>query len=89
MSLLSSLLVLIVVARLFGRLFVRFNQPEIIGEILAGLLLGPTVLDVIRPGAALAGVSELAVFLVILAAGLEMHIGDILGRLMGKGFLWR
>jgi Kef-type K+ transport system membrane component KefB len=87
LSLLSSLLVLIVVARLFGRLFVRFNQPEIIGEILAGLLLGPTVLDVIRPGAALAGVSELAVFLVILAAGLEMHIGDILGAMKGKGFL--
>lgn len=87
MSLLSSLLVLIVAARLFGRLFARFNQPEIIGEILAGLLLGPTLLDVIRPNPSLAGVSELAVFLLILAAGLEMQIGDIVGAMRGRGMV--
>ncbi|MBI4755643.1 MAG: cation:proton antiporter [Betaproteobacteria bacterium] len=87
MSLLSSLLVLIVVARLFGRLFARYNQPEVIGEILAGVLLGPAVLDLIRPNPALAGISELAVFLVILTAGLEMKIGHILGAMRGRGLL--
>ena len=47
MSLLSSLLLLIVVARLFGRLFARYNQPELIGEILAGVLLGPQALSLV------------------------------------------
>jgi Kef-type K+ transport system membrane component KefB len=47
MSLLSSLLLLILVARLFGRLFARYNQPEMIGEIMAGVLLGPAILGLI------------------------------------------
>ena len=87
MSLLTSLLVLIVVARLLGRLFARYNQPELIGEILAGVLLGPALLNLIKPNAALAGVSELAVFLIILSAGLEMRFSDIFGAMRGRGLL--
>lgn len=87
MSLLSSLLVLIVVARLLGRLFARYNQPELIGEILAGILLGPAILDLIHPNAALAGVTELAVFLIILNAGLEMRFSDILDAMRGRGLV--
>lgn len=87
MSLLASLLLLIVVARLLGRLFARYNQPELIGEILAGVLLGPAILGLIKPNAALAGVSELAVFLIILSAGLEMRFADIVGAMRGRGLL--
>lgn len=87
MSLLASLLLLIVVARLFGRLFARYNQPELIGEILAGILLGPALLNLIHPNAALAGVTELAVFLIILNAGLEMRFSDILDAMKGRGMM--
>jgi len=87
LSLLASLLVLIVVARLFGRLFSRYNQPELIGEILAGVLLGPAILGLIKPNAALAGIAELAVFLIILNAGLEMRFADILSAMRGRGML--
>lgn len=87
MSLLASLLVLIVAARLFGRLFARYNQPELIGEILAGVLLGPALLNLIQPNAALAGVTELAVFLIILNAGLEIKFSDILDAMKGRGML--
>lgn len=85
MSLLSSLLVLIVAARLLGQVFARFNQPAVIGEMLAGILLGPAVFGVIEPTRALAGISELAVFLVILSAGLEMRFGDVVGAMKGGG----
>jgi Kef-type K+ transport system membrane component KefB len=87
MSLLSSLLLLIVVARLFGRLFARYNQPELIGEILAGVLLGPAILGLIEPNKALAGVTELAVFLIILNEGLEMRFSDIVGAMKGRGLM--
>jgi Kef-type K+ transport system membrane component KefB len=41
--------IVIVVARLMGRLFVRFRQPAVIGEILGGIMLGPSVLGLL-PG---------------------------------------
>lgn len=85
MSLLTSLLVLIVVARLFGQIFQRFNQPAIVGEMLAGVLLGPGVLNLIQANTALSGISELAIFLVVLSAGLEMNFKDILNALRGRG----
>lgn len=86
MSLLSSLLVLIVAARLLGQAFTRLNQPAVIGEMLAGILLGPSVFGIIEPTRALAGISELAVFLVILSAGLEMRFDDVVGAMKGGGF---
>lgn len=85
MSLLTSLLVLIVVARLLGQIFQRFNQPAIVGEMLAGMILGPSVLNLIQANTALSGISELAIFLVVLSAGLEMNFKDILNALRGRG----
>jgi len=87
MSLLSSLLILIVSARLFGGLFLKLGQPAMAGEILAGVLLGPVVLNVIHPTPSLAGISELAMFLIILSAGLEMRFSDIFGAMRGRGLL--
>ena len=87
MSLLTNLLILIVVARLLGQLFLRFHQPAIVGEMLAGVILGPSVLTFIHDTAALSGISELAVFLVVLSAGLEMQFRDIMGALKGRGLI--
>lgn len=87
MSLLSTLLVLVVAARLLGKLFARYNQPEVIGEILAGIILGPALLNLIAPNPSLAGIAELAVFLVILSAGLEMRFDEVIGAMRGRGFL--
>lgn len=87
MSLLTHLLILIVVARLLGQLFLRFHQPAIVGEMLAGVILGPSVLNFIQANAALSGISELAVFLVVLSAGLEMQFKDIVDALKGRGLI--
>lgn len=42
--LLLDLALIVVTARLVGSLFVRFGQPRVVGEIVAGVLLGPTLL---------------------------------------------
>lgn len=87
MPLLTSLLILIVVARLFGQLFARMNQPAIVGEMLAGVLLGPSVFNLVHAGPELSGISELAVFLVVLSAGLEMNFKDVADAFRGKGLV--
>lgn len=88
MSVLTSLLLVIVTARLIGRLFLRFGQPALVGEVLGGIIIGPSLLGVVSPNAALSGISELAQFLVVLSAGLEMEFRDVVSVLRrGKGLL--
>jgi Kef-type K+ transport system membrane component KefB/nucleotide-binding universal stress UspA family protein len=47
--LLMQIVVIIIIARLMGYLFQKMDQPVVIGEILAGILLGPSVLGLISP----------------------------------------
>ncbi|WP_051727426.1 cation:proton antiporter [Nocardia brasiliensis] len=47
---LLAVLVLLLAANLLGQLFRKLRQPKVVGEILAGILLGPTVLGQLAPG---------------------------------------
>ncbi len=49
-NVLFALLLLMLGANLLGQLFSRFRQPKVVGEILAGVLLGPTLLGKLAPG---------------------------------------
>lgn len=87
MPLLTSLLLLIVSARLLGQLFQRFGQPAIVGEMLAGILLGPSVFDFVHANESLSGISDLAVFLIVLQAGLEMNFKSIVSAIFSRRIL--
>lgn len=87
MHFLTSLLIVIVLARLMGRLFVKYNQPSIVGEMIAGVILGPSVFGLIQVNDALSGIAELAVFLVVLSAGLEMNFKEVIDAMKGKGLV--
>jgi len=93
MEFLIIILVLLVTARLAGELFERIKQPAIIGELLAGIILGPTLLNFINPLAiaaenptkiALDVITTLSIFFVVFFAGLEMKIESIWKALTGK-----
>lgn len=51
-SLMLALLLLVAGANLFGQLAARLRQPKVVGEILAGVVLGPSVLGTLAPDAA-------------------------------------
>ena len=51
-SVLVAMLLLLLGATLLGQLFTRLRQPKVVGEILAGILLGPTLLGHLAPGTA-------------------------------------
>ena len=84
-SLLTSLLLLLASARLLGQLFRRWNKPSLLGELCAGVLLGPSVLGLVHPSPELDGVAELGVFFLTFLAGLEMDAGRVFKGLSGKG----
>lgn len=66
---------------------IRLKQPALVGEIFAGILLGPAILNWIEPNKALEAISELSVFLIVVAAGLEMEMGEVVKSIRGKGFI--
>jgi Kef-type K+ transport system membrane component KefB len=83
----ANLLILLVLARLFGEIMERFKQPAMIGEILAGVLLGPTILNFIHRTEDLKVISELGVFLLVIIAGLEIHLEEIIKSMKGRNII--
>ena len=84
--LLIALAILLIAAHGMGSLFARFGQPPAIGEILGGILLGPTALAAFAPrvqhwifpatgvsAAALGAIYQLGLLLLMFAAGAEMR----------------
>ncbi|HRE97699.1 MAG TPA: cation:proton antiporter, partial [Flavobacteriales bacterium] len=80
----ANLLFLLVLARVLGEIFEHFRQPAMIGEITAGIILGPSVLQITYFNEELKVFSEMAVFLLVIMAGLEINPKDIRGAMMGK-----
>ncbi len=83
----TNLLILLVTARIFGEIFERFKQPAMIGEIIAGIILGPSLLNLIHRTEEIKVVSELGIFLLVIIAGLEINIDDIIKLLRGKNII--
>ena len=87
--LLLDIAILLGAARLLGELARRMHQPAVLGEILAGIILGPTVLGALWPGAfatlfaagnvsvALGALTTLGISLFLLVAGLEVDLSTI------------
>jgi len=65
-------------AKLLAELFERLNQPGIVGEILAGVLIGPSVLGWISPDAFLHALSELGVMFLLFQVGLEVRASELM-----------
>jgi Kef-type K+ transport system membrane component KefB len=73
-----AMLVVFVSARLLRELMERLNQPGIVGEILAGTLIGPHVLGWIQPSEILTTLSELGVVFLLFRIGLEVKPSHLL-----------
>ncbi|QYJ85718.1 cation:proton antiporter [Shewanella mesophila] len=69
-----SLCLILLFGRLFGDLFQRLQLPSVVGEMLAGLLLGPTLLNWVTPHETLGVMAELGVILLLFSIGCETSI---------------
>ncbi len=73
-------------ARLFGSIFSRFGVPSVIGEIVAGLVLGPSLLGIVEPNEVLKLLSEIGIILLLFHIGLEVDF-DILKKTGIQAFI--
>ena len=83
----TNLLILLVISKVFGEIFERFKQPAMIGEIIAGVIVGPSLLNIIHRTEDIKVISELGIFLLVIIAGLEINFDDILKSLKGKNII--
>ena len=89
--LLIQLVVILLVVRVVGWLFARLRQPTVIGEILAGILLGPSLLGAVWPEAMetlfpvhslgnLELLSQFGLILFMFTIGMELRMKDLKGQ---------
>ncbi|MCG9745199.1 cation:proton antiporter [Shewanella sp. Isolate8] len=69
-----SLCLILLFGRLLGEAFKRLQLPAVVGEILAGILIGPSLLGWIAPNETLAVMAELGVILLLFSIGCETSI---------------
>jgi Kef-type K+ transport system membrane component KefB len=65
-------------AKLFGELAERVGQPAVLGELLVGVLLGPSVLGLVPLSQGVLLVSEIGVVLLLFEVGLETDLNELL-----------
>ena len=85
MSLIEALLLLLVVSRILGEVTERFGQPAMIGEIAAGVLLGPSVTGLIHLTPEIKAMADLSVLLLVFLVGMEMDLGALWRAFRGRG----
>ena len=68
------LLAILISARLLAEVAVRLQMPSVIGELMAGVLLGPSLLGWLEPNDALRMLAEIGVLLLLFKVGLETDV---------------
>ena len=61
----------------FGLFSRRLRMPSVVGALIAGIVLGPAVLNIVEPSKLIESLSEIGVIVLMFAAGLETSITDL------------
>ena len=75
---LLAIFVVFVSAKLLAEIFERLGQPGIVGEILAGVLIGPGALNWIRPNELLNALADLGAMFLLFRVGLEVKASELM-----------
>ncbi len=83
---LRDLAIIVITAKCLGIAARRIKLPQVVGEIVAGLLIGPSVLGLVTQSDFLTIMAEIGVILLMFSAGLQNKLSDLL-RTGPKAFL--
>ena len=76
--LIINIVLILLVAWVLGNLFQRFRMPRLLGELLAGLVLGPPLLGWVQPREAMSVLADLGIFFLMFYSGMEMDPHELL-----------
>lgn len=76
MDVFLELALILVVAKLFGYLTVRFGFPAALGQLIGGILIGPSLLNLVAYDEGIKLIAELGVVMLLFLAGLETDIEE-------------
>lgn len=74
---LLELAIILGVARLGGYIAARFDQPNVLGQIIAGIIVGPSLLNIVGNSDVLESMAEIGVVLLMFLAGAETNLDDL------------
>lgn len=80
------LLVILLTARLFGELAARMKAPSVLGELFAGVVLGPSIFGWLEPVEAIRLLAEIGIILLLFEVGLETDVKKLVGT--GAKSVW-
>lgn len=81
----KSLCIIIIAAKLFGIIARKLKAPQVVGEIISGVIIGPSVLGIVGQNDFLMQMAEIGVVLLMFSAGLQTNLKDLV-RTGGKAF---
>ena len=77
-EILKDLAIIVIAAKFMGIVARKLKAPQVVGEIIAGLLIGPCVLGIVQQSDFLVQMAEIGVILLMFSAGLETNLKDLL-----------
>ncbi|MCI9072006.1 MAG: cation:proton antiporter [Lachnospiraceae bacterium] len=77
-SIFKDLAIIIVFAKIFGIIARKLRAPQVVGEIVAGLIIGPGILGLVQQTDFLVQMAEIGVVLLMFSAGLETDLKELL-----------
>lgn len=75
---LYSLAIIIIFAKFFGIVARKCKAPQVVGEIVAGLIMGPSLLGLVQPTDFLSQMAEIGVILLMFSAGLGTDLKELM-----------
>lgn len=73
---LIQLVLIIFAVKFLGHLSTKIGQPSVFGKLLVGIILGPSLLNLVQPNDFIANLAQIGVILLMFLAGLETDIGE-------------
>jgi len=73
-----KLLVILLSAKLFAEVFASLRLPSVLGEVIAGIIIGPSLLGIIVPDATFYLLAEIGILLLLFEVGLETDVGQLI-----------